>query len=438
MYKLILSTVILLFFLVIDNFYGSLTYNISNEITKFLQIQFEYGKETGIFEYTLLIFSTAGDAECTNILTILIWIKAQNKIQIFKLITMNAIAAAFGNLIKMVMTQPRPFYLDPQIKLDFCYTGYGDPSGHSLRSFVFYAILIETIVLKKYNNQENTTLLESEKQMQDCEEISNSELYKQIYQNQYISYSKYKMFIAIFAFLIGIGRLYFGVHFLNQIIIGWVIGGYIIYIYYYCGLEKIIEKAFRNSLLLNPYRYLKILLISFIVFTLAFLLYFERHYEQSLIDIKQQWKQNILKQPHCTSGGGYNPKNKFETHDISGFSILFFPCYLLAFYSKQQILLKIESDQILTQIGQNIQYLLTYIFVYWIKSFEKRTTSKLGGTSETKRLLCKIFFAQFHYIEISILFLMIIPLGLRLVKSFCKRQQFSRISQIDQQETEMV
>ncbi|CAD8189872.1 unnamed protein product [Paramecium octaurelia] len=438
MQKLILSTLILLFLLVLDHLFGGLTYNISNEITKFLQMQFEYGKETGIFEYILLIFSTAGDAECTNVLTILIWLKAQNKIQIFKLITMNAIAAAFGNLIKMVMTQPRPFYLDPQIKLDFCYTGYGDPSGHSLRSFVFYAILIETIVLKKYNNSENSTLLDSEKQMYDLKEISNSELYKQIYENQYISYSKYKMFIATFAFLIGIGRLYFGVHFLNQIVIGWIIGGYILYIYYYCGLEKMIEKAFSNSLLLNPYRYLKVLLVSLMVFALVFLLYFERHYEQSIIDMKQQWKQNILKQRLCTSGGGYNPKTKFETHDISGFSILFFPCYLLAFYSKQQMLIKIESDQILIQIGQNIQYLLTYIAIYWFQGFEKKATSKIGGSSETMRLLCKIFFAQFHYIKISILFLMIIPLGLRLAQSFIKRQQFSRISQVDQSETEMV
>ncbi|CAD8187597.1 unnamed protein product [Paramecium pentaurelia] len=438
MYKLILATVILLFFLILDNLFGSLTYNISNEITKFLQIQFEYGKETGFFEYILLIFSTAGDAECTNILTLLIWIKAQNKIQIFKLITMNAIAAAFGNFIKMVMTQPRPFYLDPQIKLDFCYTGFGDPSGHSLRSFVFYTILIETIILQKYNIQENSTIMESDKQVYSFKEISNSELYKQIYSNQYVSYSKYKFFIAIFAFLIGIGRLYFGVHFLNQIIIGWVIGGYIIYVYYYCGLEKMIEIAFRNSLLLNSYRYLQMLLASFLIFTFAYILYFERHYEQSLIDLKQQWKQNILKQPHCTTGGGYNPKNKFETHDISGISILFLPCYLLAFYSKQQILLKIESDQILNQVGQNIQYLITYIVVYWIQLLEEQTSNKIAGISETKKLLCKIFFTQFHYIEISILFVMIIPLSLRLVTSFLKRQQFSRISQIDQSEMEMV
>ncbi|CAD8095219.1 unnamed protein product [Paramecium primaurelia] len=438
MYKLILATVILLFFLILDNLFGSLTYNISNEITKFLQIQFEYGKETGFFEYILLIFSTAGDAECTNILTLLIWIKAQNKIQIFKLITMNAIAAAFGNFIKMVMTQPRPFYLDPQIKLDFCYTGFGDPSGHSLRSFVFYTILIETIILQKYNIQENSTNIESEKQVQSFKEISNSELYKQIYSNQYVSYSKCKLFIAIFAFLIGIGRLYFGVHFLNQIIIGWVIGGYIIYVYYYCGLEKMIEIAFKNSLLLNSYRYLQMLLASFLIFTFAYILYFERHYEQSLIDLKQQWKQNILKQPQCTTGGGYNPKNKFETHDISGISILFLPCYLLAFYSKQQILLKIESDQILNQVGQNIQYLITYIVVYWIQLLEEQTSNKIAGISETKKLLCKIFFTQFHYIEISILFVMIIPLSVRLVTSFLKRQQFSRISQIDQSEMEMV
>lgn len=69
---------------------------------------------------------------------------------------MNALAASAGNLIKMIMTQPRPFYIDSEIKLDFCYTGYGDPSGHSLRSFVFYAILLETIILRKYDHDSNT------------------------------------------------------------------------------------------------------------------------------------------------------------------------------------------------------------------------------------------------------------------------------------------
>lgn len=45
------------------------------------------------------------------------------------------------------------------------------------------------------------------------------------------------MFIGIFCFMIGIGRLYFGVHFLNQICIGWIAGGYLLYVYYYCNLE---------------------------------------------------------------------------------------------------------------------------------------------------------------------------------------------------------
>lgn len=74
---------------------------------------------------------------------------------------MNAIASSVGNIVKMISAQPRPFYIDDGIKLDFCYTGYGDPSGHSLRPFVFYVLLLDTIIFKKFKFEEKYELVQN-------------------------------------------------------------------------------------------------------------------------------------------------------------------------------------------------------------------------------------------------------------------------------------
>lgn len=68
---------------------------------------------------------------------------------------MYCFATYLGDIIKMVLISPRPFYLDDQIHLEICQTGFGDPSGHALRTVVFYTILSETVVFKKYKVNAN-------------------------------------------------------------------------------------------------------------------------------------------------------------------------------------------------------------------------------------------------------------------------------------------
>lgn len=33
---------------------------------------------------------------------------------------MHSIASFFGHLFKMILTEPRPFYMESEVRLDFC------------------------------------------------------------------------------------------------------------------------------------------------------------------------------------------------------------------------------------------------------------------------------------------------------------------------------
>jgi membrane-associated phospholipid phosphatase len=73
-------------------------------------------------------------------------VKAENKSQILKLIIMYSLATFTGDFVKMILREPRPFYITDEILLDFCFTGFGGPSGHALRSLVFYVLMADNLL----------------------------------------------------------------------------------------------------------------------------------------------------------------------------------------------------------------------------------------------------------------------------------------------------
>lgn len=73
--------------------------------------------------------------------------------------------------------------------MDFCHIGYGNPSGHSLRIFVFYIILFRTLITSLITN--STIII-----------------------NKYIIYLGY-FILLIILLIIGLSRIYFGLHHMN-------------------------------------------------------------------------------------------------------------------------------------------------------------------------------------------------------------------------------
>lgn len=55
-----------------------------------------------------------------GLLFIILWLKSGLKEQILKLITMYSITAFFDHFAKLILIQPRPFYEETDVRLDFC------------------------------------------------------------------------------------------------------------------------------------------------------------------------------------------------------------------------------------------------------------------------------------------------------------------------------
>ncbi|CAD8094070.1 unnamed protein product [Paramecium primaurelia] len=449
MSQLTILTILVTLILFMDVFYGKYTYEFSNSITKFLQNKFEYGQEQGTFEYILLIFSTAGDAIVTNILAILIWFKATNKEQVLKIFTMNALASSLGNLVKMISAQPRPFYIDDQIKLDFCYTGYGDPSGHSLRPFVFYVLLLETIVCKKYQLEQKQLINENQiytdiqyqlTQMQ--QQISCNQRFKILYPNSPISFKQCQFFLGIFIFLIGIGRLYFGVHFLNQIVLGWILGIYLLYLYYFSGLEQLIHSLFIEAKRIKDektctkiVKYLNLGIMLSLIYLITLIICYFRHYSQQILDEKEEWKKLILRQDTCLHKGHYSYEKKFETSDVQYISIIFFPLYLFILYEQQPE----ESNRspLKSWLSKsNIVKLISYLFCYIIHG-QQRHIIKLFEKG-VPRLMITLIFEHIYYINYALFLLILIPFIKAIGNTFIyKFRKPTRTIQIEQFEIEL-
>jgi membrane-associated phospholipid phosphatase len=105
-----------------------------------------------------------------------------------KLVYVLLISGAINYGLKDLFTQPRPFILQPGINLIEA-TGYGLPSGHSQSAVVIWGILALRIQ-KAWG----------------------------------------WIVAAILMFLIGISRIYLGVHFPTDVLVGWAIGAVLLFL----------------------------------------------------------------------------------------------------------------------------------------------------------------------------------------------------------------
>lgn len=117
-----------------------------------------------------------------------------------KLIILNlALSFILNRILKLIIARPRP----PRLRL-VIENGYSFPSGHSMVSFAFYGFLIYLI---------------------------NKNL-----KNKKIKYSLIVL-LSLLILLIGISRIYLGVHYVTD-----VLGGYIIGLIYLIVFIKILKK----------------------------------------------------------------------------------------------------------------------------------------------------------------------------------------------------
>ncbi len=195
-YKWILFLVCLILFLALTE--DVLEYQIMKQDITFYNILRKYFIKDSITPY-MKIITNFGGATCLITITVLLLIIVKNK-KIGLLTLTNLVTITILNqILKFILRRPRP----TEFKI-INETGYSFPSGHSMISMAFYGFLIYLIYKNIKNKYLKTTLI---------------------------------IILSLLIIAIGISRIYLGVHYVSD-----VIGGFLISISYLIVYIKLIKK----------------------------------------------------------------------------------------------------------------------------------------------------------------------------------------------------
>jgi hypothetical protein len=213
-------------------------FNVSIDIIEMIQ---NYTSEN--FKVTMSYISYLANENFILLLIVVVYNFA-NIYKTFILITIFCGVNLIGNLLKLIYSNPRPFYYGVNnIKPYSCEQSYGNPSQHSLLCIVFYSTLFKFII--------------------ECRTIRKSKIIKTI-------------FLIVFSTvicLILLSKLFIGVDSLNQIVFGFLIGCLIFYFIFYIididvnnskQLLHLIEMKIIYMIIFNLLMIIPIILLSFL------------------------------------------------------------------------------------------------------------------------------------------------------------------------------
>ncbi len=195
-YKWILFLICLIIFIFLSG--KVIEYQIMKQDITFYNILRKYFIKDSITPY-MKIITNFGGATCLITITILLLILIKNKKIGLITLTNLVLITILNQMLKIVLKRPRPteFRIINE-------TGYSFPSGHSMISMAFYGLLIYLIYKKIKNKYLKATLI---------------------------------IILLLLILAIGISRIYLGVHYVSD-----VIGGFLISISYLIVYIKLIKK----------------------------------------------------------------------------------------------------------------------------------------------------------------------------------------------------
>ena len=195
-YKWILFLICLILFIFLSG--KVIEYQIMKEDITFYNILRKYFIKDSITPY-MKIITNFGGATCLITITILLLILIKNKKIGLITLTNLVLITILNQMLKIVLKRPRPteFRIINE-------TGYSFPSGHSMISMAFYGLLIYLIYKKIKNKYLKATLI---------------------------------IILLLLILAIGISRIYLGVHYVSD-----VIGGFLISMSYLIVYIKLIKK----------------------------------------------------------------------------------------------------------------------------------------------------------------------------------------------------
>lgn len=152
------------------------------------------------------------------------------------------LVASLNSILKQAIHAPRPYWLDPGIKAIQVSNGFGMPSGHAQASTVW------------------------------------------LYAATFVKRAWFWVLTITIVFLIGLSRVYLGVHFSSQVLIGWLIG--IVVVLIFIRFEKKVLTWFLNQKFSSQF-FLISLISALILISGAVIVCIYKHWEMPI-----QWISN--------------------------------------------------------------------------------------------------------------------------------------------------
>lgn len=189
---------------------------------------------------------------------------------------MLVISGSFNNYFKVLFHSPRPFWFDARVKSYSMETGFGLPSGHSQNAASLFGMMAATVRKKGFT-----------------------------------------IAVLVVIFLVGLSRLYLGMHFLRDVLSGWLLGG--LFVLLYMRLEKpVVKWLITKSLALQ-------ILLSFILGIVLILLGFGSMALSSSWQMPAEWISNAA----LTGGAVPDPFNMEGTITLGGVAFGFMAGYAI-------------------------------------------------------------------------------------------------------------
>jgi membrane-associated phospholipid phosphatase len=163
----------------------------------------------------------------------------------FRVAIMLLLSNAFGEALKLALHQPRPYWIDTRVTAFTAETSFGIPSGHSLNAVAIWGLVAASI------------------------------------RRRWI-----QAVMVLVIVLIGVSRIFLGVHFISDVLTGWLTGGLLLW-----GFLSV-EKSAAAWLRKQPFNQMALLALgsSFLMIILVMI--------PSILlgdwQVPEVWKQNAL------------------------------------------------------------------------------------------------------------------------------------------------
>ena len=239
--KMMMFILWIIFIITFEMTFRDLLFNFS------LTIEPEFQKSGNFILFLMKIFSILGTEIAFSVILLFI-INFDDTFKSYIIYMLCVSSNTLTITLKMVYREARPYYINKDILPLNCEGGYGNPSGHSLASAAIYLSIWKLYYSDRENKDKFTSLV---------------------------------LFLCLIFFIM-LSRLYMGVHSLNQIVFGFLIG-FSIFIFLFYVIELDYSKFQTFLFKVSIFNYILVNITIFLLIILIYLTTYERN--QLWIDI---------------------------------------------------------------------------------------------------------------------------------------------------------